>query len=122
MEILFRDTEGKAITTRDIGEALKEVEADQCETLFIHSDIMFGLLEKGIKRNTLLALLYDQIMALGVKNLIIPTFTYSFPNKEDYDMVNSKTSMGAFNEYVRKITGRYRTDDPLLSEIGRAHV
>jgi aminoglycoside 3-N-acetyltransferase len=115
MEILFRDTEGKAITTRDIGEALKEVEADQCETLFIHSDIMFGLLEKGIKRNTLLALLYDQIMALGVKNLIIPTFTYSFPNKEDYDMVNSKTSMGAFNEYVRKITGRYRTDDPLLS-------
>lgn len=37
MEILFRDTEGKAITTRDIGEALKEVEADQCETLFIHS-------------------------------------------------------------------------------------
>ena len=36
-------------------------------------------------------------------------------DKEDYDMVNSKTSMGAFNEYVRKITGRYRTDDPLLS-------
>lgn len=112
---LFRDADGNEVTTKDILYALKEVGADQCETLFIHSDIMFGTLARNIKRNVLLALLYDQICALGIKNLIIPTFTYSFCNGEVFDISGSKTSMGAFNEYVRKQQGRFRTDDPLLS-------
>lgn len=115
MRILYRDAVGNTISDENILSTLKTVEADQCETLFIHSDIMFGTMEKGIKRKELLAALYEQIEALGVKNLIIPTFTYSFPNHEDYDVINSRTSMGAFNEYVRKLKGRYRTDDPLLS-------
>ena len=115
MKTLFRDKDQNVITTKMILDSLKEVGADQCEYLFIHADIMFGILEKGIKRNELLSSLYDQIISLGVKNLIVPTFTYSFPNNEDYDIKNSKTSMGAFNEYIRKMDGRYRTDDPLLS-------
>lgn len=115
MQVLFRDADGSTISNEDILNALKTVEADQCETLFIHSDIMFGVLDKGIRRRELLAALYEQIVALGVKSLIIPTFTYSFPNHEDYDVINTKTSMGAFNEYIRKMDGRYRTDDPLLS-------
>lgn len=115
METLFRDTDGNPTTTEDIFIALKEAGADQCDTLFIHSDIMFGAMEKGIKRKGLLSLLLEQINRLKVKNLIVPTFTYSFPNHEEYDILNSRTSMGAFNEYVRKEPGRYRTEDPLLS-------
>lgn len=115
MQILFRDADGNGISDEDILNSLKAVEADHCESLFIHSDIMFGTLEKGIRRKELLPALYEQITALGVKNLIIPTFTYSFPNHEDYDIANSKTFMGVFNEFIRKKDGRYRTDDPLLS-------
>lgn len=115
MMYLFRDINEKQISAEDIFNVLKEVEADQCETLFIHSDIMFGRPIKGINRKELLWTLYEQISALGVKNLIVPTFTYSFCNNMGYDITNSKTSMGAFNEYVRKLDGRYRTDDPLLS-------
>ena len=115
METLFRDVDGNTVTTEDIFNALKETGADQCDTLFIHSDIMFGIMEKGIKRKELLSLLLEQINRLGVQNLIVPTFTYSFPNHEEYDILNSRTSMGAFNEFVRKEPGRYRTEDPLLS-------
>lgn len=115
MQVLFHDADGNKISDKDILNVLKVVEADQCDTLFIHSDIMFGALGRGLKRKELLAVLYEQIEALGVKSLIVPTFTYSFPNHEDYDVINSKTSMGAFNEYIRKMNGRYRTDDPLLS-------
>lgn len=115
MQKLFCDADGNIVTPEDIFMALKEVGADECQTLFIHSDIMFGVLDRTIRRRELLQTIHDQICALGVKNIIIPTFTYSFPNDEEYDIIASKTSMGAYNEYVRKMDGRYRTDDPLLS-------
>ena len=115
MQKLFCDADGNTVTPEDIFMALKEVGADECETLFIHSDIMFGALDRTIRRKELLQTIHDQICALGVKNIVVPTFTYSFPNHEEYDIVASKTSMGAYNEYVRKLDGRYRTDDPLLS-------
>lgn len=115
MEYLFQDKDGNKISEKDIMDALVSVGADQCESLFIHSDIMFGTLARGIKRNDFLGILYEQISRLGIKNIIVPTFTYSFCNNENYDVLNSKTSMGAFNEYVRKLDRRFRTDDPLLS-------
>lgn len=115
MIFLFQDREGNKVSEKDIRSALFEVGADQCETLFIHSDIMFGRPVGGIKRKVFLGILFEQIRELGVQNIIVPTFTYSFCNNETYDVCNSVTSMGAFNEYVRKLDERYRTEDPLLS-------
>lgn len=115
MQEIFRDADGNAITGADILDRLRQVGADDCQTLFIHSDIMFGTLGRGIRRKELLERIHEQVCALGVRNLVVPTFTYSFPNHEDYDIENSRTSMGAYNEYVRRLEDRYRTDDPLLS-------
>lgn len=115
METLFIDQKGREYTTDDVYNTLKAVEAEECDTLFIHSDIMFGTMKKGFKRKEYLQTLYDIIAKLKVNNLIIPTFTYSFCNNEDYNVQTSSTSMGAFNEFVRKKPERYRTLDPLLS-------
>ena len=115
MERLFVDEIGNVITIQDIKNALIQVGASDCETLFIHSDVMFGRPAGGFKRREYLQALYEIIAELNVRNLIVPTFTYSFPNHEDYDIYNSKTFMGAFNEFVRKMPDRYRTEDPLLS-------
>lgn len=115
MESLFLDANGNNFTTRDLRDSLHYVGAADCETLFIHSDIMFGTPTKGFRRNDLLELLYQVLVELNVLNIIIPTFTYSFCNHEDFDVIKSKTSMGSFNEYVRKKDNRYRTHDPLLS-------
>ena len=115
MEQLFRDLDGKTYGAEDIFQNLKRVEADDCETLFIHSDVMFGSPVEGFTKKKYLSVLYEVIQDLGVKNIVVPTFTYSFCNNEIYDVVKSKTLMGAFNEYVRKAPDRYRTMDPLLS-------
>lgn len=112
---LFYDSNNRLFTNEDIKHALLSVGAKDCEALFIHSDVMFGKPVEGFKRREYLNTLYEIIGSLGVKNLIIPTFTYSFCNSEDYDIEKSRTSMGAFNEFIRKQAGRYRTDDPLLS-------
>ena len=113
--ILFNDSVGHACTDHDLGKCLLDVGAADCETLFIHSDIMFGIPAKGFRRTELLETLYQAVASLKVSNVIIPTFTYSFCNHENYDVLNSKTSMGSFNEYYRKKENRYRTHDPLLS-------
>ena len=115
MNNLFYDAENKLYTIDDIKKSLVETGAAECETLFIHSDIMFGRPAEGFKRKEYIQSLYEVIEGLGVRYLIVPTFTYSFCNNESYDVVKSKTSMGAFNEFVRKMDNRYRTIDPLLS-------
>lgn len=115
MNMLFYDDNGKGYTSIDILNALKHIEVQRCETLFIHSDIVFGNPALGFGRKQYLDALYASIMELNVKNIIVPTFTYSFCNHEDFDVINSRTSMGAFSEYIRKKEGRYRTLDPLLS-------
>ena len=115
MTELFYDVNGRPFSKEDLYESLLRIGAADCETLFIHSDIMFGTPAKGFRRTELLETLYQTIISLNVPNVIIPTFTYSFCNHEDYDVRNSKTSMGSFNEYFRKKENRYRTHDPLLS-------
>lgn len=111
----FIDSDNSLFTESDIGKALLEIGAHDCDILFVHSDIMFGRPAGRFNRKEYLSELYQLLSELDVPNIIVPTFTYSFCNGEDYDVINSKTSMGAFNEYVRKQEGRYRTIDPLLS-------
>ncbi len=115
MEQLFYDADHRLYTAEDIRNALIQIGASDCTTLFVHSDVMFGTPAEGFRKRAYLDTLYEIIRSLGVRNLVIPAFTYSFCNGEAYDIVKSKTSMGAFNEHVRKMEGRYRTDDPLLS-------
>jgi len=112
---LFVDQDGKHYGPEEVYFILKKIGIQNCEVLFIHSDIMFGRMGKGLKRNDYLNTLYSIFKDLKIKHLIIPTFTYSFCNHEDYNVKESPTSMGAFNEYLRKQKGRYRTLDPLLS-------
>ncbi|MBR1579803.1 MAG: AAC(3) family N-acetyltransferase [Selenomonadaceae bacterium] len=112
---LFTDVDGHEFSADDIYQALLSIGADDCQTLFLHSDIMFGTPAKGFRRREYLAALCNAIDRLGVKYLITPTFTYSFCNNEPFNVVKSPTSMGALNEFIRKLPNRYRTVDPLLS-------
>lgn len=114
MGVLFIDDFGKAYDAADMLDALRSIGADDCETLFIHSDVVFGRVPQGFNRKEYLSTLYTVLMELGVQ-IIVPTFTYSFCNHEIYDVRKSRTSMGALSEYIRKQDGRYRTLDPLLS-------
>ena len=115
MEYLFSDDEGKKYYADDVCRALKQVGADDCQVLFLHSDLMFGNIPSDFNRKEYLATFTEVINSLGSPSLIVPSFTYSFCNNESYNVKKSKTSMGILNEYLRKQPERYRTMDPLLS-------
>ena len=104
---LFQDAKGKIYTLEDVILSLKKLEAHNADILYIHTDIGFG--KPLLKRKDFVAKLYEAIISLGVKTLIFPTYTFSFCNKEDFDIKESKSSMGMLNEYARTRENSYRT-------------
>lgn len=113
-KVLFHG-QNEEVTYGKIVSTMKRIGADQCDVLFIHSEISFGRLEKGIKRTEIKQLLLDAIKELNVKTIIFPTFTFSFCNQQTYDRDHSSTAMGMLPEYVRKLPDAVRSDDPILS-------
>ena len=114
--VLFNSQAGN-LTANAMIENMRAVGAADCDVLYVHTDMTFGLPAKGLKRSELLGALLAAIESLAVSTLIFPTFTFSFCNNEVYDVQNTRTHMGALNDYVRKSGKGLRTQDPLLSVI-----
>ncbi|MDP1510653.1 AAC(3) family N-acetyltransferase [Paenibacillus ottowii] len=114
---LFKDHNEVWYTGEDILNKLKEVGAHECDVLFVHTDVAFGIINPGLKRKQYLGCLYEILQELNVGTLVFPAFTFSFCNKEIYDVKNSRTFMGALNEYIRNQPGVVRSIDPILSMI-----
>lgn len=112
---LFKTRNGKELGYDDFLAALRSLGAADCKTLFIHSDIMFGLANPEIKRRDFTDMLIALFDALQVESVIMPAFSYSFNNQKDFDVRGSRSLMGALSEAFRKQDGVYRTLDPLCS-------
>lgn len=114
---LFKFGDNQWVTAEDIRNALLKVKADQCKILFLHTDLSFGALNPAVKRRQLCEILYEIIMSLGVETVVFPTFTFSYGNKEDFDVRTTPTKMGMLNEYVRKLPNAKRSVDPMMSVV-----
>ncbi len=112
---LFRSRDGSWVTYGDLVSTMQKVKADDCEVLLIHTNLSFGIPNRDYKRKDLMEILYDAICELGVDTLVFPTFTFSYGNREDFDVQNSKCKMGMLNEYARKRDDAVRSEDPLMS-------
>lgn len=115
MKYLFADKNGDAYTVNDVYIALRDIGANDCEALFIHSDLLFGSASEDFDRKEYVAGFYESIMRLDVRYIIVPTFTFSFCNNVPFDIKKSRSYMGTFSEFIRKCPHRYRTSDPILS-------
>ena len=114
---LFRYGENQWVTADDVRKALRDVDAADCKVLFLHTELNFGVKNPEIKRKELCDILFQLIMELGVETVVFPTFTFSYGNKEDFDVRTTPTKMGMFNEYVRKLPEAKRSVDPMMSVV-----
>jgi len=112
---LFQDKSGNVITNIDLLKALEKIKANDCEVLYIHSSLSFGLPNPEIERTELLGNIYNVIMELKVPTICMPTYTFSFCNSKAFDCANSKSKMGALNEFFRVQDEVIRSCDPLMS-------
>ena len=113
----------KNVSNLDIFNSLKKIQAHESDVLYIHTELNFGYPNPEISRKDLLKYLYEIILSLDVSTLIFPTYTFSFCNNQNFNIKESKTSMGIFNEFVRNQNDGIRSIDPLMSNflIGKNH-
>ena len=87
---------GKQIFAQDFEKALKTIGIKQGDVLFIHSDLMvFGKLLL-FHRSQLLETLVQVFKHCVGENgsLVMPTFSYSFCNREIFDLEKTKSTTG----------------------------
>lgn len=114
-QTLFYDHTGKTITVADFSNALERLGAYDCDILYIHTGLNFGMPDPSLGRTELLNNLLEIIYDLNVPTLCMPTYTFSFCNGRDYDRLTSKSRMGAINEHFRMQPDVLRSKDPLMS-------
>jgi aminoglycoside 3-N-acetyltransferase len=112
---LFYTSDNSWVTNDDLVESLKGINAHESEILYIHTGLSFGLPNPDISKHDILSILFDSILELEVPTVCVPTFTFSFCNGLDFDVQNSRSKMGALNEFIRKQPGTIRSVDPLMS-------
>jgi len=118
---LFRGRDD--VTTSDLLRCLEAVGASDCRVLYVHSEMSFGKPNPELGKAGLLQAVLDTLLELGVPTLCVPTFTFSFCNGVAYDAKQSRSKMGVFNEYVRRLPQAERSVDPLMSSavLGEDH-
>jgi len=118
---LFRARED--VTTSDLLRGLESVGAADCQLLYLHSELSFGKPNPALGKTGLLEAVLETILELGVPTLVVPTFTFSFCNGVAYDAKQSRSKMGALNEYIRRLPQAERSNDPLMSSavLGKDH-
>jgi aminoglycoside 3-N-acetyltransferase len=105
------------IGSNDLLALLQQLKADECDVLYIHSGMHFGLPNIKLGRTALLEALADILYKLNVPTIIMPSYTFSFCNAEVFDREKTASSMGALNEYLRTRHNWTRSCDPLMSNI-----
>jgi len=109
---------GKEYYYIDILNAIRDVGIKNGDSIFVHSDLQsFGKLNRSITRNEFLEVYIDALKeAIGENgNLIMPTFSYSFCNNEDFDPDSTPSTVGIMTEHFRKMRNVRRSIDPIFS-------
>lgn len=84
--------------------------------MFFHYDSI-GLIYLGNSNNSRLNFLSEVLVdvADGGGNIIVPAFSYSFCRGEDFDILNSPTTLGNSHEILRSKNLYRRTSDGIFS-------
>jgi len=113
---LFKN-QGQLFSASDLQDTLRHLGADECDVLYIHTGMQFGLPNLQLGRSVVLEAMAQVLYGLGVSTIIMPSYTFSFCGGHEFDREKSVSSMGALNEYMRTRHHWMRSCDPLMSNI-----
>ncbi len=117
MESYLFKHQGQFFSASDLQDTLRNLAADECDVLYIHTGMQFGLPNLQLGRSGVLETMAQVLYGLGVSTLIMPSYTFSFCGEQVFDREKSASSMGALNEYMRTRHQWTRSCDPLMSNI-----
>lgn len=116
MQALYEHN-GRQFTGEDIRDMLVALGIQRGETLFIHSRVSafgkFLLFDRDAFFREIEQAFMDIVGHEGT--LVMPTFSYSFCNKEIFDVDNTPSTVGVLTEHFRTQPGVARTVHPIFS-------
>jgi len=112
---LFQSKDGGWVTNDDLLRACEKLRIPEAEVVYMHTGLTFGSPNRDLARVELLQSIFETLRGFGIATLCVPTFTFSFCGGEDYDVEQTKSQMGALNEFIRKQPDAVRSVDPLMS-------
>ena len=105
-------------TLNDFVQALERIGISRGDVVFCHSNVgFFGLAEGARRKEDHCALILKGFReVLGSEGtLVVPTFTYSFPAGNEFNVQKTPSNCGVFTEFVRQTKGALRSVDPNVS-------
>jgi aminoglycoside 3-N-acetyltransferase len=114
---LFQTSKKTPVSKDDLIKTLDQLKIYDSDYLYIHTGMTFGLPNPTLGRKKILEEILNVFQEFKIKNICFPTFTFSFCNGESYDVQESKSKMGALNEYARLLPNSVRSMDPLMSSV-----
>lgn len=114
---IFQTTNKGTVSKDDLKKTLDQLKIYDTDYLYIHTGMTFGMPNPELGRRKILEEIFNVFQEFKIKNICLPTFTFSFCNGESYSVKESKSKMGALNEYVRMLPNAVRSIDPLMSSV-----
>ena len=107
----------------DVGSCLHNIRIFPNDVVMLHGNAGVAAQLPNLENKDALNYLIKQLLKYfeDQGTLVVPTFSYSFTKKEDYDIIHSKSRVGQFSESFRKFPGVVRSRHPIFSvaSIGR---
>lgn len=114
---IFQKSNKESVSKDDLMKTLDQLKIYNTEYLYIHTGMSFGMPNPELGRKKILEEIFNVFQEFKIKNICFPTFTFSFCNGESYNVQESKSKMGALNEYARMLPNAVRSIDPLMSSV-----
>jgi aminoglycoside 3-N-acetyltransferase len=102
---------------REVQAALAGMGLGRGDIVMLHADALAAAQFPPMPQEARLDLLLESIQeVLGAEGtLVLPTFTYSFTQGQEYDPATSPSQVGMLGEHFRRLPGVSRSGDPLFS-------
>lgn len=113
---LFTKTEEREYRVRDLLDTFRLLGLKKGETVCVHSQL-YSLGKPLLSKKEYLNVLVNALKQVVGENgtVIMPAFSYSFCEKEVFDVQNSKSKVGLLTEFFRNSEGIARTVHPIFS-------
>ena len=96
-------------------DLLKSYKINNKDTVFLHVKLKNLKKRYNISYQNLSTIIVKNFQKKAVKNILVPSFFYSFNKKKKFDVNKTTSENGFFSEFFRKKYARYRSNDPFFS-------
>ena len=100
---------------KDLKDCLLENKFEKRTIIILHVKLKSLKKYYNIPYDTLTKKILELLAPTKPKNIIVPSFTYSFTSNKPFDKANSISEVGVFSEIFRLQHSKYRTNDPIFS-------